>query len=174
MKIAAAAHNEERRMRQTRERGLTLIELLMVVAIVGILAAVAMPMYQDYAKRAKLTEVVLAASACRTPVSDVYQQSGATTVSAGLFGCNVSAVASRYVKTISTDDKGAITVVALGFGDADIDNRAIVMTPYHDNATVKNPATAGHLGQPVFKWVCGPTPTSGIPAHLLPNSCRGS
>ena len=57
-------------------KGFTLIELMIVVAIVGILAAVALPAYQDYTIRAKMSEVMLAASACRVTVSEIYQGGG--------------------------------------------------------------------------------------------------
>ena len=60
-------------MSRQLQQGFTLIELMIVVAIIGILAAVALPAYQDYTKRAKMSEVVLAASACRTTITEVYQ-----------------------------------------------------------------------------------------------------
>ena len=69
----------------TVQKGFTLIELMIVVAIIGILAAVALPAYQDYTVKARMSEVVLAASACRTNVSEVYQ--GASTLpTAGNWG----------------------------------------------------------------------------------------
>jgi type IV pilus assembly protein PilA len=60
-------------MKRAIQKGFTLIELMIVVAIIGILAAVALPAYQDYTVRAKMSEVVLAASACRTSVTEIYQ-----------------------------------------------------------------------------------------------------
>ena len=58
------------------QKGFTLIELMIVVAIIGILAAVALPAYQDYTARAKMSELILAASACRTSITEVYQTGG--------------------------------------------------------------------------------------------------
>ncbi len=75
-------------MKRSMQKGFTLIELMIVVAIIGILAAVALPAYQDYTVRAKMSEVVLAASSCRTSVTEIYQSSSSVaTMTGGQWGC---------------------------------------------------------------------------------------
>src|SRR6478735_3939171 len=94
-------------MKRSIQQGFTLIELMIVVAIIGILAAVALPAYQDYTKRAKVSEVVLAASACRTTITEVYQSasSGAAPGANG-WGCESSTAQSKYVAKVETDANG--------------------------------------------------------------------
>src|SRR2546430_5279451 len=95
---------------RTIQKGFTLIELMIVVAIIGILAAVALPAYQDYTVRAKMSEVILAASACRTSITEVYQ-TGGTAPAADSWGCeNTVGGQSKYVDKINTNANGLITV----------------------------------------------------------------
>src|SRR5204863_1138809 len=90
------------------QQGFTLIELMIVVAIIGILAAVALPAYQDYTVRAKMSEVILALSACRTSITEVYQ-SGGTPPAANAWGCENANSQSKYVASLATDANGAVT-----------------------------------------------------------------
>ena len=69
-------------MKRQLQQGFTLIELMIVVAIIGILAAVALPAYQDYTKRAKMSEVILAASQCRTSITEVIQSNSSVSLPA--------------------------------------------------------------------------------------------
>src|SRR4030088_611025 len=94
------------------QKGFTLIELMIVVAIIGILAAVALPAYQDYTIRARVSEAVLATSQCRTAVSEIYQTAAAATaIGANNWGCGeATGGITQYVDSIATDANGVITV----------------------------------------------------------------
>ena len=93
------------------QQGFTLIELMIVVAIIGILAAVALPAYQDYTIRARVSEAILATSQCRTAVAEVYQSAKAgVTIGQDNWGCGEGSTSTQYVAGISTSPDGLITV----------------------------------------------------------------
>lgn len=157
---------------QARERGFTLIELMIVVTIIGILAAVAYPIYLSYVKRTRMSEVVLALSACRTPISEVYQSGGGTGPGAGNWGCEVAGPSSVYVQSIATDANGKISAMAQGFSDSAIDGKVVTLVPLIGSA-VANAAT--DMGRAVTSWRCGSAGDgTTIPANYLPASCQGS
>ena len=159
-------------MKRSMQKGFTLIELMIVVAIIGILAAVALPAYQDYTKRAKVTEIILAASACRTTITEVYQTGSQSTVAAGGWGCESASATSKYVASVATDANGVVTVTAgTGIDTAGVDGKRIQLVPtLVDGIT---PITYAGTAQNVGGWRCGPTTATGILPKYLPGSCRG-
>jgi type IV pilus assembly protein PilA len=136
------------------QKGFTLIELMIVVAIIGILAAVALPAYQDYTKRAKVSEVVLAASACRTAVTEVVQSATTLPPTAG-WGCESTSASSQYVASIAVSNAGAITATSQNIAGV---TGTITLTPTNTIAA----------GGTIEGWVC----SGSIDAKFRPGSCK--
>ena len=147
-------------MKRSIQKGFTLIELMIVVAIIGILAAVALPAYQDYTTRAKVSEVVLAASSARTAISEYVAASGAfpSSASAGSIATQSSKYVASLVYANTSASAGVVTVTAQG-------------APNINTLTVQLAGTSGLNG--IVLWVCGPGTTNPMPAKYLPASCRG-
>jgi len=152
-------------MKAQMQKGFTLIELMIVVAIIGILAAIALPAYQDYTTRAKVTEAMGAASACKTGVAEFIQTTGAFPTDAEQAGCNAS---SKYVEKVEVEDLGLINVFVQGTGVAALDGKLLQLQPTTD-AERETAMAAG--GDAIMGWSCG-TDADTADYKYFPASCR--
>jgi len=144
--------------RQHLQQGFTLIELMIVVAIIGILAAIGLPAYQDYTKRTYVSEGLILAGAVQKAVTEYYAVQGVWPDSSTTAGLQTPA-------SILTDATG---LVRLGIHD----NGAIVVT-YTKLVSNKSLVLKPEINDGSISWKCygHPSPASGVPAKWLPKSC---
>ena len=143
------------------QKGFTLIELMIVVAIIGILAAIAIPAYQDYTIRAKVTELINAAGVCKTSVAEYYQAVGSFPTNQTKAGCSDVGTANSAPPIVAAG--GLITVNAA----------AALLTQLGGAATgtFSYTPTTSAAGAPITAWVCNSATTTIIPKYL-PATCR--
>jgi type IV pilus assembly protein PilA len=140
-------------MMKNVQKGFTLIELMIVVAIIGILAAIALPAYQDYVVRTKVSEIMLAASSAKNSVAEAAANEGGTTMPASV---TVEDQVSKFVASVTYDGAAGKIIATAGTGiHDDVDGETIELT-----------GTKSANGQ--VDWACA----GGIPAKYRPASCR--
>src|SRR5439155_26382480 len=128
------------------------------------------PDYPNYTVRAKMSEVLLALSACRTTITEIYQ-SGGSPPGAGNWQCE-SGVLSKYVAGVATDADGKVTATIQGINPS-VNSKVVTMVPLASANTAAS--VASNLGSGLFGWRCGGAAdgTDLLPRYL-PSSCRGS
>ena len=127
-------------MFQHKQKGFTLIELMIVVAIIGILAAIAIPAYQDYTVRSKVTEGLNLAGSAKVAVSEGFQSDGLNGVTTAANAWNSAFTPTKYVQNVqitTTGSPGAITIT-YGAATSQINGATLALTPFINNAVLAN------------------------------------
>jgi type IV pilus assembly protein PilA len=142
------------------QRGFTLIELMIVIAIIGLLASLGLPMYQDYTLRAKLTEVILAATPAKTAVTEAAQVSSTMPATLAIDAQSSAMIESVVYSRDGNDSNVGVITVKIKGDQPRISGKTVQL---------KGTLTNGQIA-----WACGPGSTDGVEAKYLPASCKSS
>ena len=157
-------------MKNQMQKGFTLIELMIVVAIIGILAAIAIPQYQNYIARAQVTEPVSLLAAAKTPITEFVASNGAFPTDAELEDLGITDDAAgtvakaESIATIATSDVGATGGVVTGTLVATLESDGL-------NAAFTGLTVGLAYSSDTGKWACG-TSVAVDDYQLLPGDCR--
>ena len=141
-------------------KGFSLIELMIAIAIIGILASIAIPAYQDYAIRAKISEAINLAAAAKISVAEHYMSEGRLPKDLGETG--LSDISTRYIDSLSYQLLGNTGHIVLTLSEQvsqSLSKQKIALS-----ATIDN--------QNMLQWECSPASDNGVDERYLPSSCR--
>jgi type IV pilus assembly protein PilA len=156
VKLKKMLLERQMRLRKSKQDGFTLIELMIVVAIIGILASIAIPAYQDYTAKAQVSEAFSLASAAKTAVSLYHAESGSFPTTNTMAGLSTATdINGEYVTSVTVGAGGALTI--LFAAPAVESGNSVILTPTDETGSIS--------------WKCS---SASIKANHLPNTCTST